>query len=73
MPENMSEERMQIIKALGAELVLTSKSGSLQEAIEKAEEKKAKAEEVKVEEPKAEAPAEPTPAKAAKKGKGRKK
>ena len=38
MPENMSEERMQIMKALGAELVLTSKSGSLREAIEKAEE-----------------------------------
>ena len=38
MPENMSEERMQMLKALGAELVLTSKSGSLQEAIEKAEE-----------------------------------
>jgi len=38
MPENMSRERMQIIKALGAEIVLTSKSGSLQEAIEEAEE-----------------------------------
>jgi cysteine synthase A len=38
MPENMSEERMQLMKALGAELVLTSKSGSLQEAIAKAEE-----------------------------------
>ena len=38
MPENMSAERMQIMKALGAELVLTSKSGSLKEAIEKAEE-----------------------------------
>jgi len=37
MPENMSKERMQIIKALGAELVLTSQSGSLQEAIEEAE------------------------------------
>ena len=38
MPENMSEERQHIMKALGAELVLTSKSGSLKEAIEKAEE-----------------------------------
>ena len=38
MPENMSKERIQIIKALGAELVLTSQSGSLQEAIEEAEE-----------------------------------
>jgi len=37
MPENMSKERMQIIKALGAELVLTSQSGSLQESIEVAE------------------------------------
>ena len=38
MPENMSEERQHMMKALGAELVLTSKSGSLSEAIEKAEE-----------------------------------
>lgn len=38
MPENMSEERKQMIKAFGAELVLTSKSGSLKETIEKAEE-----------------------------------
>jgi len=38
MPENMSEERKQMMKAFGAELVLTSKSGSLREAIEKAEE-----------------------------------
>ena len=38
MPENMSEERVQMMKAFGAELVLTSKSGSLKEAIEKAEE-----------------------------------
>jgi cysteine synthase A len=37
MPENMSEERVQMMKAFGAELVLTSKSGSLKEAIEKAE------------------------------------
>lgn len=33
----MSEERKQMMRAFGAELVLTSKSGSLQEAIEKAE------------------------------------
>jgi cysteine synthase A len=38
MPENMSEERKQMMKASGAELVLTSKSGSLHEAIERAEE-----------------------------------
>ncbi len=38
MPENMSEERKQMMRAFGAELVLTSKSGSLREAIEKAEE-----------------------------------
>jgi len=38
MPENMSEERKQMMRASGAELVLTSKSGSLKEAIEKAEE-----------------------------------
>jgi cysteine synthase A len=38
MPENMSEERVQMTKAFGAELMLTSKSGSLREAIEKAEE-----------------------------------
>jgi cysteine synthase A len=38
MPENMSEERVQMMKAFGAELALTSKSGSLKEAIEKAEE-----------------------------------
>jgi cysteine synthase A len=38
MPENMSEERVQMMKAFGAELVLTSKSGSLKEAIDKAEE-----------------------------------
>ena len=37
MPENMSKERMQMIRALGAELVLTSQSGSLQESIEVAE------------------------------------
>ncbi len=38
MPENMSEERKQMMRASGAELVLTSKSGSLREAIEKTEE-----------------------------------
>jgi len=38
MPENMSEERKQMMRFYGAELVLTSKSGSLQEAIKKAEE-----------------------------------
>jgi cysteine synthase A len=37
MPENMSEERKQIMRAYNAELVLTSKSGSLTEAIETAE------------------------------------
>ena len=37
MPENMSEERKQMMKAFGAKLVLTSKSGSLQESMEKAE------------------------------------
>jgi cysteine synthase A len=38
MPENMSEERVQMMRAFGAELIQTSKSGSLKEAIEKAEE-----------------------------------
>jgi len=38
MPENMSEERKQMMRASGAELILTSKSGSLREAIDKAEE-----------------------------------
>jgi len=38
MPENMSEERKQMMRASGAELVLTSRSGSLKEAIDKAEE-----------------------------------
>jgi cysteine synthase A len=38
MPENMSEERMQMMRAFGAELLATSKSGSLKEAIAKAEE-----------------------------------
>ncbi len=37
MPENMSEERKQMMKAFGAKLILTSKSGSLKEAIKKAE------------------------------------
>jgi cysteine synthase A len=38
MPENMSKERRQIIRAFGARIILTSKSGSLTEAIEKAKE-----------------------------------
>lgn len=38
MPENMSEERRSLMHAFGAEVLLTSKSGSLSEAIEKAEE-----------------------------------
>ena len=38
MPENMSDERKQMIHAFGAQIVLTSKSGSLAETIEKAEE-----------------------------------
>ena len=38
MPENMSEERQHIMKAFNAKLVLTSKSGSLKESIDKAEE-----------------------------------
>ncbi len=38
MPENMSEERKQMMRAFGADLILTSKSGSLKEAIAKAEE-----------------------------------
>jgi len=38
MPENMSEERKQMMRALGAELVLTSKEGSLKEAVATAEE-----------------------------------
>ena len=38
MPENMSKERKQMMKAFGAKLILTSKSGSLKEAIEKAKE-----------------------------------
>jgi cysteine synthase A len=38
MPENMSDERKQMLRAFGAELVMTSKSGSLREAIEMAEE-----------------------------------
>ncbi len=38
MPENMSQERMKIMKSFGAELVLTSTSGSLKEAVDKAEE-----------------------------------
>jgi len=38
MPENMSEERRSLMHAFGAEILITSKSGSLSEAIEKAEE-----------------------------------
>lgn len=38
MPENMSEERKQMMRALGAELVLTSTAGSLREAVARAEE-----------------------------------
>lgn len=38
MPENMSKERQLMMKAFGAKLTLTSKSGSLQEAIDTAEE-----------------------------------
>lgn len=37
MPENMSKERQLMMKAFGAEIILTSKSGSLQEAIDTAE------------------------------------
>jgi cysteine synthase A len=38
MPENMSEERKQVMRAFGARIELTSSSGSLREAIERAEE-----------------------------------
>ena len=38
MPENMSEERKKIIKALGAELVLTDPKGSLPETVRTAQE-----------------------------------
>jgi cysteine synthase A len=38
MPENMSQERIQMMNAFGAELIETPKSGSLQDAIQKAEE-----------------------------------
>ena len=36
MPQNMSKERKQMMKAFGAEIILSLKSGSLQEAINKA-------------------------------------
>ncbi len=38
MPQNMSKERKQMMKAFGAKIILSLKSGSLQEAINKAEE-----------------------------------
>ena len=38
MPENMSEERMKMLKALGAELVLTPKEQGMQGAVDKAKE-----------------------------------
>lgn len=38
MPENMSEERMKMLKALGSELVLTPKEQGMQGAIDKANE-----------------------------------
>ena len=38
MPQNMSKERKQMIKAFGAKIIISLKSGSLQEAIRKAEE-----------------------------------
>jgi cysteine synthase A len=37
MPENMSEERKKLIKALGAELILTSAQGGIAGAVEKVE------------------------------------
>ena len=42
MPENMSEERKKVIKAYGAELVLTPKEKGMKGAVEKAEELKNK-------------------------------
>ena len=36
MPENMSEERKKIIRALGAELILTSADGGVDEALQRA-------------------------------------
>jgi cysteine synthase A len=37
MPQNMSKERKQMMRAFGANIILSSKSGSLQEAINKSE------------------------------------
>lgn len=45
MPENMSEERKKIIRALGAELVLTPAKQSIEGAVKKAEEMAASSEE----------------------------
>lgn len=42
MPENMSKERRAIMQAFGAELVLTSKAGSMEEAIDVSREMAAK-------------------------------
>lgn len=38
MPESMSYERRKMLKLLGAEIILTSKEGGMQESIEKAQE-----------------------------------
>lgn len=37
MPESMSKERIQLMKAYGAEVILTSAEGGMQEAVDKAE------------------------------------
>ncbi len=44
MPENMSAERRAVMKAFGAEIVLTSKKGSMEEAIDTARAMEAKGE-----------------------------